>query len=292
MNQPTKFTTSFFATICVFIIAFAGTSIQAQTFNLAYDTLKYDEDFGSVTILTDDMFESENSLTYKITNTAYQKAFSNAVLGSNDDGNSILTLTSSADASGMGSLTLEAEDASDEENIITVTQVIMVVVNAVDDAPRSNPENRFKDITINQTVADSTILVDCVNGFVEVDNDGYGLAITFDNKTVTGETFTALTEEDVTDIGNGQFNVTVSADTKYYSDIIITASSNGLSYNDTISLTIDNAPVIKTTKATAAFTANEDFSGTTTFSVDDLYDDSDDSTKAIKLSWTDYLTDS
>ena len=68
--------------------------------------------------------------------------------------------------------------------------------------------------------------------------------------------------------------------------------SNGLSYNDTISLTIDNAPVIKTTKATAAFTANEDFSGTTTFSVDDLYDDSDDSTKAIRLSWTDYLTDS
>jgi len=172
----------------------------------------------------------------------------------------------------------------------TLSQLISVIVTAVDDAPALNPDNRFVDYYDNQLTANKDILIDCVNGFVDVDDDGYGLAISFTNLSNAAAGYTDLDTSMVTDIGNGQFNIAVAANTKYAGDVHITAEASGKSFTKTVKLVIDNAPTL--IDAEDPITVNEDFASFKK-KANVLFADADNGDPdSIKVTFADYLADS
>ncbi|MDC1517610.1 DUF1565 domain-containing protein, partial [Cyclobacteriaceae bacterium] len=199
------------------------------------------------------------------------------------------TLTISALANGYGQASVEvvATNTADET---TFSQLISVIVTAVDDAPALNPDNRFVDYYSDQLSANTDVLIDCVNGFEDVDDDGYGLTITFTNLSNAAAGYIDLDTSMVTDIGNGQFNIAVVANTKYAADVNITADASGKNFTKTVKLVIDNAPVL--TSAYETISVNEDFASFTK-EANVLFADADNGDPdSIKVTFADYLADS
>ena len=159
-----------------------------------------------------------------------------ATVSINQDGLSV-DVTLIPDGFGMGRIKYTISDGE-----LTDTAFANFYVNAVDDPPRLNPDNRFADIIVNQTSADSTALVDGLNGFIDIDNDDFDISLSFEDLSQQiSENYTSLDEEDVSWLGDGQFIVTLVAATKYAANVLITAS-NDLSFTHTIKLIVDNAP--------------------------------------------------
>ena len=172
--------------------------------NSRQDTLTFVEDFSDAKYALNALFVSNDSLSFQLKKINANGAISATVP---DD-----TLTISALANGYGQASLEVT-ATNTADQTSLSQLISVIVTAVDDAPALNPDNRFVDYYDNQLTANKNILIDCVNGFVDVDDDGYGLAISFTNLSNAAAGYTDLDNLMVTDIGNGQFNIAVAAST-------------------------------------------------------------------------------
>ncbi len=136
------------------------------------DTLTFVEDFADTKYALNSLFASNDSLSFQLKKINANGAISATVA---DD---TLTISSLANGYGQASVEVTATNTADQT---TLSQLISVIVTAVDDAPALNPDNRFADYYSNQLTANKNILIDCVNGFVDVDDDGYGLAITFTN---------------------------------------------------------------------------------------------------------------
>ena len=179
--------------------------------------------------------------------------------------------------------------ATNTADLTVFSQLISVIVTAVDDAPALSPDNRFVDYYSNQLTANKNILIDCVNGFEDVDDDGYGLTITFTNLSNADAGYTDLDTSMVTDIGNGQFNIAVVANTKYAADVNITADASGKNFTKTVKLVIDNAPALASAYETIS--VNEDFASFK-YKANVLYADADNDPDIIKVSFSDYLVDS
>jgi len=195
--------------LCLLI---ASVQVSAQTIsydsvaedNSRQDTLTFVEDFSDAKYALNALFVSNDSLSFQLKKINANGAISATVP---DD-----TLTISALANGYGQASLEVT-ATNTADQTSLSQLISVIVTAVDDAPALNPDNRFVDYYDNQLTANKNILIDCVNGFVDVDDDGYGLAISFTNLSNAAAGYTDLDNLMVTDIGNGQFNIAVAAST-------------------------------------------------------------------------------
>ena len=167
----------FFTGLCFFT---ATLDVSAQTISYdsiqdngtRNDTLTFVEDFADTKYALNSLFASNDSLSFQLKKINANGAISATVA---DD---TLTISSLANGYGQASVEVTATNTADQT---TLSQLISVIVTAVDDAPALNPDNRFADYYSNQLTANKNILIDCVNGFVDVDDDGYGLAITFTN---------------------------------------------------------------------------------------------------------------
>ena len=288
MIQSLKFIffNRFFIGLCFFI---ATIHVSAQTISYdsiqddgtRNDTLTFVEDFADAKYALNALFVSNDSLSFQLKKINANGAISATVA---DD-----TLTISALANGYGQASLEVT-ATNTADQTTLSQLISVIVTAVDDAPALNPDNRFVDYYDNQLTANKDILIDCVNGFVDVDDDGYGLAISFTNLSNAAAGYTDLDTSMVTDIGNGQFNIAVAANTKYAGDVHITAEASGKSFTKTVKLVIDNAPTL--IDAEDPITVNEDFASFKK-KANVLFADADNGDPdSIKVTFADYLADS
>ncbi|MDC6483653.1 FG-GAP-like repeat-containing protein [Cyclobacteriaceae bacterium] len=245
------------------------------------DTLTFVEDFADAKYALNALFVSDDSLTFKLNKINANGAISATVA---DD-----TLTISALANGYGQASVEVS-ATNTADLTVFSQLISVIVTAVDDAPTLNPDNRFVDYYSNQLSANTNVLIDCVNGFEDVDDDGYGLTITFTNLSNAAAGYTDLDTSMVTDIGNGQFNIAVAASTKYAGDVHITADASGKSFTKTVKLVIDNAPAL--IDAEDPITVNEDFASFKK-KANVLFADADNGDPdSIKVTFADYLADS
>ena len=246
------------------------------------DTLTFVEDFADTKYALNSLFASNDSLSFQLKKINANGAISATVA---DD---TLTISSLANGYGQASVEVTATNTADET---TLSQLISVIVTAVDDAPALNPDNRFADYYSNQLTANKDILIDCVNGFVDVDDDGYGLAITFTNLSNEAAGYTDLDTSMVTDIGNGQFNIAVAANTKYAGNVHITAEASGKSFTKTVKLVIDNAPALASS-ANTSLSPDEDFA-TFKLKANVLFADADNGDPdSIKVSFADYLADS
>ena len=212
------------------------------------DTLTFAEDFADAKYALNALFVSNDSLSFKLNKINANGAISATVA------NDTLTISALKDGYGQASVEVTATNTVDQTSL---SQLISVIVTAVDDPPALNPDNRFADYYSDQLSANKNILIDCVNGFVDVDDDGYGLAISFTNLSNTASGYNNLDTSMVTDIGNGQFTIAVGADNKYAADVHITAEASGKSFTKTIKLVIDNAPAL--VDAEDPITVNEDF---------------------------------
>ena len=275
-----------FTVITSFLLGAAQLSAQTISYdsiaddNSRQDTLTFVEDFADAKYALNALFVSNDSLSFKLNKINANGAISATVA---DD-----TLTISALANGYGQASVEVA-ATNTADLTVFSQLISVIVTAVDDAPALNPDNRFVDYYSNQLSANTDVLIDCVNGFEDVDDDGYGLTITFTNLSNAAAGYTDLDTSMVTDIGNGQFNIAVAANTKYAGDVHITADASGKSFTKTVKLVIDNAPTLV---ANDSLSPDEDF---TTFKLkaNVLFADADNSDPiSIKVSFADYLADS
>ena len=270
-----------------FLIGAAQLSAQTisydsiQTDGSRNDTLTLVEDFADAKYALNALFVSSDSLSFKLNKINANGAISATVA---DD-----TLTISALKNGYGQASVEVT-ATNTSDQTTLSQLISVIVTAVDDAPALNPDNRFVDYYSNQLTANKNILIDCVNGFVDVDDDGYGLTITFTNLSNATAGYTDLDTSMVTDIGNGQFNIAVAASTKYAGNVHITAEASGKSFTKTVKLVIDNAPAL--IDAEDPITVNEDFANFKK-KANVLFADADNGDPdSIKVTFADYLADS
>ena len=270
-----------------FLIGAAQLSAQTisydsiQTDGSRNDTLTLVEDFADAKYALNALFVSDDSLSFQLNKINANGAISATVA---DD-----TLTISALKNGYGQASVEVT-ATNTSDQTTLSQLISVIVTAVDDAPALNPDNRFVDYYSNQLTANKNILIDCVNGFVDVDDDGYGLTITFTNLSNATAGYTDLDTSMVTDIGNGQFNIAVAASTKYAGNVHITAEASGKSFTKTVKLVIDNAPAL--IDAEDPITVNEDFANFKK-KANVLFADADNGDPdSIKVTFADYLADS
>jgi hypothetical protein len=271
---------------------FGALQLSAQTIGtIAYDsiadddsrqdTLTFVEDFADAKYALNALFVSDDSLSFQLNKINANGAISATVA---DD-----TLTISALANGYGQSSVEVT-ATNTADLTVFSQLISVIVTAVDDAPALNPDNRFVDYYSNQLSANTDVLIDCVNGFEDVDDDGYGLTITFTNLSNAAGGYTDLDTSMVTDIGNGQFNIAVAASTKYAGDVHITADASGKSFTKTVKLVIDNAPAL--IDAEDPITVNEDFASYKK-KANVLFADADNGDPdSIKVTFADYLADS
>ena len=276
-----------FTFITSFLLGAAQLSAQTISYdsiaedNSRQDTLTFVEDFADAKYALNALFVSNDSLSFKLNKINANGAISATVA---DD-----TLTISALANGYGQASVEVA-ATNTADQTTLSQLISVIVTAVDDAPALSPDNRFVDYYSNQLTANKNILIDCVNGFEDVDDDGYGLTITFTNLSNADAGYTDLDTSMVTDIGNGQFNIAVVANTKYAADVNITADASGKNFTKTVKLVIDNAPALASAYETIS--VNEDFASFKK-KANVLFADADnDDPDSIKVSFADYLADS
>ena len=281
-------TSSRFLTFLIFIITTFHLSAQAT---ISYDSIKNDgtrndtltfaEDFADAKYALNALFISNDSLSFKLNKINANGAISATVA------NDTLVISSLKDGYGQASIEVTATNTADQT---TLNQLISVIVTAVDDAPALNPDNRFIDYYSNQLTANKNILIDCVNGFVDVDDDGYGLVISFTNLSNASAGYTDLDTSMVTDIGNGQFNIAVAASTKYAANVHITAEASGKTFTKTVKLVIDNAPAL--VDAEDPITVNEDFASFKK-KANVLFADNDNGDPdSIKVTFADYLADS
>ena len=203
--------------------------------NSRQDTLTFVEDFADAKYALNALFVSNDSLSFKLNKINANGAISATVA---DD-----TLTISALANGYGQASVEVS-ATNTADLTVFSQLISVIVTAVDDAPALSPDNRFVDYYSNQLTANKNILIDCVNGFEDVDDDGYGLTITFTNLSNAAAGYTDLDTSMVTDIGNGQFNIAVAAVLSMLQTSISLQMPVVRSFTKTVKLVIDNAPAL------------------------------------------------
>ena len=256
--------------------------------NSRQDTLTFVEDFADAKYALNALFVSNDSLSFKLNKINANGAISATVA---DD-----TLTISALANGYGQASVEvvATNTADET---TFSQLISVIVTAVDDAPTLNPDNRFVDYYSDQLSNDGTVVINTVNGFesIDADKDGTAITISFTNLSNAAAGYIDLTSEEVTASSDGTFSIAITAATKYAANVNIKATSKGVasgaeqSFTKTVKLVIDNAPAL--TSAYETISVNEDFASFKT-EANVLFADADnDDPDVIKVSFADYLDD-
>ena len=257
--------------------------------NSRQDTLTFVEDFADAKYALNALFVSNDSLSFKLNKINANGAISATVA---DD-----TLTISALANGYGQASVEvvATNTADET---TFSQLISVIVTAVDDAPTLNPDNRFVDYYSDQLSNDGTVVINTVNGFesIDADKDGTAITISFTNLSNAAAGYIDLTSEEVTASSDGTFSIAITAATKYAANVNITATSKGAasgaeqSFTHSVKLVVDNAPAL--IDAEDPITVNEDFTSFTK-EANVLYADADNGDPdSIKVSFADYLVDS
>ena len=132
--------------LCLLI---ASVQVSAQTIsydsvaedNSRQDTLTFVEDFADAKYALNALFVSDDSLSFKLNKINANGAISATVA---DD-----TLTISALANGYGQASVEVS-ATNTADLTVFSQLISVIVTAVDDAPTLNPDNRFVDYYSDQ----------------------------------------------------------------------------------------------------------------------------------------------
>ena len=102
------------------------------------DTLTFVEDFADAKYALNTLFVSDDSLTFKLNKINANGAISATVA---DD-----TLTISALANGYGQASVEVS-ATNTADLTVFSQLISVIVTAVDDAPTLNPDNHTDQLT-------------------------------------------------------------------------------------------------------------------------------------------------
>lgn len=203
---------------------------------------------------------------------------SNPTLFSSTISNNILTLNFSEEQNGDAEIIIEAES-----NGVVLTDTFNITVTPVDDAPFV--ANHISDITVNE---DETIAsIDISNVFDDIDNDNTTITKTVKNISNNSLLTASISENKLAiELIENQFGE---------SEIVIEATSNGLSINDTLIVTInplDDAPTL--VNPVSDITANED-ENISLIDISNVFDDIDNDnstiTKTVKnISNNDLLT--
>ncbi len=252
------------------LLFFFMTSLQVNGQTISYDsvaednsrqdTLFFEEDFDEAKYALNSLFVSDDVLSFKLNKINANGAISATVA------NDFLTITALPNGYGQASVEVTATNTVDET---TFSQLINVIVTAVDDAPGLNPDHRFVDYVRDQLLNDGTVVIDARGGFIDIDadKDGTAVAISFTNLSTATAGYTDLTPDDLTDIPDGTYSIAITANTKYAANVNITATHKGAasgaeqSFTKTVKLVVDNAPVLVV--AEDPITVNEDFASFT-----------------------------
>ncbi len=194
------------------------------------------------------------------------KTISNSsLLSASIDGNS-LSISLFENQFGTSEVVIEATS-----NGLTVTDTFMVTVNAVDDAPVvANPITEF-NADEDETIA----AIDISTVFDDIDNDN--AAIT---KTVQSVSNRSLLSASIDD---NNLSIELSEDEYGTSEVVIEATSNGLSVTDTFTITVnavDDAPVV--TNPIADISA-KDNARDQVVDISNLFTDVDDETVTVSV---------
>ncbi|MBI9052283.1 MAG: DUF4465 domain-containing protein [Bacteroidales bacterium] len=179
--------------------------------------------------------------------------------------NNIISITPKANQSGETKIIIEAIS-----NGTSLTDTFNITVTPADDAPFV--ANNISDITVNE---DKTIAsIDISNIFDDIDNDNTTITKTVKNIS-TNSLLTASISENklVIELIGNQFGE---------SEIVIEATSNGLSINDTLTVTVnpvDDAPTV--INPFSDITANEDET-IASIDISNVFDDIDNDNTAIR----------
>jgi len=281
------------------LLFFFMTSLQVNGQTISYDsvaednsrqdTLFFEEDFDEAKYALNSLFVSDDVLSFKLNKINANGAISATVA------NDFLTITALPNGYGQASVEVTATNTVDET---TFSQLINVIVRAVDDAPGLNPDHRFVDYVRDQLLNDGTVVIDARGGFIDIDadKDGTAVAISFTNLSTATAGYTDLTPDDLTDIPDGTYSIAITANTKYAANVNITATHKGAasgaeqSFTKTVKLVVDNAPVLVV--AEDPITVNEDFASFTKKANVLFADDDNADPDAIRVSFADYLPDS
>jgi len=143
-----------FTFITSFLIGAAQLSAQTISYdsiaddNSRQDTLTFVEDFSDAKYALNALFVSSDSLSFKLNKINANGAISATVA---DD---TLTISALKDGYGQASVEVTATNTADQT---TLSQLISVIVTAVDDTPALNPDNRLADYYSNQLTANKDI---------------------------------------------------------------------------------------------------------------------------------------